>query len=211
MVAGIIPDYSPSRQINGKSRVGFPGTHPVFSKVSSPSQGHGGPRVSTGEGNKFSPCPLPLPKKMQRLFSLPFDLKNAWSAQAFCMFGQIRTQSHGEHGVSPGGDPYFLCALCASVRKCDGFCPFCWILENACGRRLRGLTPSFSPRTIEAHRAGVAELADAGDSKSPGVHPPCGFDSHLRHHHQDGSLRGRPGFFIPLAEEAHEHPLDRYS
>lgn len=30
--------------------------------------------------------------------------------------------------------------------------------------------------------AGVAELADALDSKSSGVHPPCGFNSHLRHH-----------------------------
>src|SRR6516162_6015125 len=31
-------------------------------------------------------------------------------------------------------------------------------------------------------RAGVVKLADAPDSKSGGVHPPCGFDSHLRHH-----------------------------
>ena len=30
-------------------------------------------------------------------------------------------------------------------------------------------------------RAEVAELADAPDSKSGGAHPPCGFDSHLRH------------------------------
>ena len=30
-------------------------------------------------------------------------------------------------------------------------------------------------------RAGVVKLADARDSKSRGVHPPCGFDSHLRH------------------------------
>src|SRR5512145_586343 len=30
-------------------------------------------------------------------------------------------------------------------------------------------------------RAGVVKLADAPDSKSGGVYPPCGFDSHLRH------------------------------
>lgn len=30
-------------------------------------------------------------------------------------------------------------------------------------------------------RAGVVKLADARDSKSRGVHAPCGFDSHLRH------------------------------
>jgi hypothetical protein len=29
--------------------------------------------------------------------------------------------------------------------------------------------------------AGVVKLADARDSKSRGVHSPCGFDSHLRH------------------------------
>ena len=29
--------------------------------------------------------------------------------------------------------------------------------------------------------AGVAESVDALDSKSSGVYPPCGFDSHLRH------------------------------
>ena len=31
-------------------------------------------------------------------------------------------------------------------------------------------------------RAGVSELADEPDSKSGGVHSPCGFKSHLRHH-----------------------------
>ncbi len=30
--------------------------------------------------------------------------------------------------------------------------------------------------------AGVAKLADALDSKSSGVYPPCGFNSLLRHH-----------------------------
>jgi hypothetical protein len=30
--------------------------------------------------------------------------------------------------------------------------------------------------------AEVAKLADAADSKSAGVHSPCGFDSLLRHH-----------------------------
>jgi hypothetical protein len=30
-------------------------------------------------------------------------------------------------------------------------------------------------------QAGVVKLADARDSKSRGVHSPCGFDSHLRH------------------------------
>src|SRR5262245_25122884 len=37
-------------------------------------------------------------------------------------------------------------------------------------------------KTISEVSAGVAKLADARDSKSRGVHPPCGFDSLLRHH-----------------------------
>ena len=32
---------------------------------------------------------------------------------------------------------------------------------------------------------GVAELADAADSKSAGDHSPCGFDSLLRDQHKD--------------------------
>ena len=35
--------------------------------------------------------------------------------------------------------------------------------------------------SFTAFRAGVAKLADARDSKSCGVYPPCGFDSLLRH------------------------------
>jgi hypothetical protein len=31
-------------------------------------------------------------------------------------------------------------------------------------------------------QAGVAELADARDSKSRGIHFSCGFDPHLQHH-----------------------------
>ena len=31
-------------------------------------------------------------------------------------------------------------------------------------------------------KAGVAELADARDSKSRGAYTSCGFDPHLRHH-----------------------------
>ena len=46
--------------------------------------------------------------------------------------------------------------------------------EPAC--YTRASTASRSPS-----RAGVAKLADARDSKSRGVHPPCGFDSLLRH------------------------------
>ncbi len=49
-------------------------------------------------------------------------------SRAFCMFEQILIQSHGEHGVFAGEDQKFLCA---SVRKYEGFCRFCWILKNA--------------------------------------------------------------------------------
>lgn len=34
---------------------------------------------------------------------------------------------------------------------------------------------------IKIVQAEVAKLADAADSKSAGVHTPCGFDSLLRH------------------------------
>ena len=37
--------------------------------------------------------------------------------------------------------------------------------------------------------AGVVKLADARDSKSRGVHSPCGFDSHLRHHPRPSSIQ----------------------
>jgi hypothetical protein len=37
------------------------------------------------------------------------------------------------------------------------------------------------------------KLADARDSKSRGGHPPCGFDSHLRHQSIKGSHGGRIG------------------
>ncbi len=37
------------------------------------------------------------------------------------------------------------------------------------------------PNSLIHHRAEVAELADAPDSKSGEAHPSCGFDSHLRH------------------------------
>src|SRR6266508_1629407 len=43
---------------------------------------------------------------------------------------------------------------------------------------------AFNPEgaaIIASHRAEVAELADALDSKSSGARAPCGFDSHLRH------------------------------
>ena len=40
----------------------------------------------------------------------------------------------------------------------------------------------FGYNQTQGEHAGVAELADALDSKSCGVHPPCGFNSHLRHH-----------------------------
>jgi hypothetical protein len=35
---------------------------------------------------------------------------------------------------------------------------------------------------VERVPAGVAKLVYAGDSKSPGLCGPCGFESHLRHH-----------------------------
>ena len=87
-------------------------------------------------------------------------------------------------------------------------------------------------RSQESLRAGVVKLADAPDSKSGGGHPPCGFNSHLRHHASlceaclpdvgvrlsASALRARPasaiptvpgfaiGRFAPSAPEAFEHP-----
>jgi hypothetical protein len=46
----------------------------------------------------------------------------------------------------------------------------------------RDVATRRSRYTTGSLRAGVAKLADARDSKSRGVHPPCGFDSLLRHH-----------------------------
>ena len=44
-------------------------------------------------------------------------------------------------------------------------------------------------------RAGVAELADASDSKSDWANPQCGFESHRRHHETDAP----PGLgYLPL-------------
>src|SRR5262245_66321793 len=40
--------------------------------------------------------------------------------------------------------------------------------------------PSLPDELRRGKQAGVVKLADARDSKSRGVHPPCGFDSHLR-------------------------------
>jgi hypothetical protein len=42
-------------------------------------------------------------------------------------------------------------------------------------------------------RAGVAELADARDSKSRAIHLACGFDPHLQHHASE-RFRAAPGF-----------------
>ena len=41
---------------------------------------------------------------------------------------------------------------------------------------------SMSGRSVRPLQAGVAELADAPDSKSGSPHGECGFDSLLRHH-----------------------------
>jgi hypothetical protein len=49
-------------------------------------------------------------------------------------------------------------------------------------RSARRVVLSPTAILIFALRAGVVKLADARDSKSRGVHSPCGFDSHLRHH-----------------------------
>jgi hypothetical protein len=55
--------------------------------------------------------------------------------------------------------------------------------SSARGLRRRGPPASRTRRKIDfSLRAGVVKLADARDSKSRGVHSPCGFDSHLRHH-----------------------------
>ena len=49
------------------------------------------------------------------------------------------------------------------------------------GRRRPACYTQNSAALCSPQRAGVAKLADARDSKSRGVHPPCGFDSLLRH------------------------------
>ena len=50
------------------------------------------------------------------------------------------------------------------------------------GRKARLLRIEKSARIVyNLRRAGVAELADALDSKSSGPKGPCGFDSLLRH------------------------------
>jgi len=58
--------------------------------------------------------------------------------------------------------------------------------------------------------AGVAELADALDSKSSGVHPPCGFNSHLRHHEgveaESSASRGRK---VSAANDSMKYPKRR--
>ncbi len=76
-------------------------------------------------------------------------------------------------------------------------------------RETRGCNPGVfigidtrPPGRTMSNRAGVAELADAPDSKSGGAHPPCGFDSHLRHW---GDLEPSKRSFNPdgkLAQEA---------
>src|SRR2546430_16529191 len=56
-----------------------------------------------------------------------------------------------------------------------------------CGRLTR-LCPSTPDAYNRNALAGVAELADAMDSKSIGLQGPCGFDSHPRHHAPRASL-----------------------
>src|SRR5439155_2631644 len=52
----------------------------------------------------------------------------------------------------------------------------------------RDFAGSFWALIIRNAFAGVAELADAMDSKSIGLQGPCGFDSHPRHHAPRASL-----------------------
>ena len=58
--------------------------------------------------------------------------------------------------------------------------------------------------------AGVAKLADALDSKSSGVHPPCGFNSLLRHHEgveaESSASRGRK---VSAANDSMKYPKRR--
>ena len=67
-------------------------------------------------------------------------------------------------------------------------------------------TQSVSNQVVLS-RPGVAELADAADSKSAGDHSPCGFDSLLRDQHRKTFIRlfetrrrasRRPVFTLPL-------------
>ena len=53
--------------------------------------------------------------------------------------------------------------------------------------------------------AGVVKLADARDSKSRGVHSPCGFDSHLRH--QTSLAFGELRLGKPVIENFRDSPL----
>src|SRR2546422_10954330 len=62
-----------------------------------------------------------------------------------------------------------------------------------CGRLTR-LCPSTPDVYNRNAFAGVAELADAMDSKSIGLQGPCGFDSHPRHQDDEG----RPVFWSAL-------------
>src|SRR2546426_8787359 len=54
-----------------------------------------------------------------------------------------------------------------------------------CGQLTR-LCPSTPDAYNRNALAGVAELADARDSKSRGLQGPCGFDSHPRHQDDEG-------------------------
>ena len=78
-------------------------------------------------------------------------------------------------------------------------------------RAYAGLKPRATPTLCRRPRpAGVAELADAPDSKSGGPHGPCGFDPLLRHHSRAaaaGTTPGPPVRDTPTASDGVGRPL----
>ncbi len=86
--------------------------------------------------------------------------------QTFFMFQRVLTQSHRGRGVFAGANRKFLCVLWASVRKCQGFCRFCWVLKKrvngnlALRRRWEVVLKSKGRATFE-NRAGAFAVTQA--------------------------------------------------